>query len=208
MKLNYYLRNRQYTYKMDTKELFDRSIKGLQDSFNSLFVKEKELSNSLKSVNDRMNELSVITQEVEKEVEKEVSTVNKLSAFKEYDRQIVELNKKIEFLEKRNEKQDKKLKKKEESEDLQDDEYNSGNEQPPPNMPNASDSDNESNSESNSGSEGSAEELDGDEISVDGVDYWFVNDSDKYIYKFISEEEVDEMPCGTYINLKIKLFKK
>ena len=195
---------------MDTKELFDRSIKGLQDSFNSLFVKEKELSNSLKSVNDRMNELSVITQEVEKEVEKEVSTVNKLSAFKEYDRQIVELNKKIEFIEKQNEKQnkkqDKKLKKKEESEELQDDEYNSGNEQPPPNMPNASDSNHESNS--NSESEGSAEELDGDEISVDGVDYWFVNDSDKYIYKFISEEEVDEMPCGTYINLKIKLFKK
>ena len=183
---------------MDTKELFDKSIIGLQDSFNSLFDKEKELASSLKDVNKRINEISVATQEVETEL----PIVNKLSAFKEYDRQIVELNMKIEFLEKQNEKLKKKEESKEESkEDGEDKGYNSGNEQPPPNMPTASDS------ESGEGSgEESEEELEGDEISVDGVEYWYVSDSDNYIYKFISEEEVDEMPCGTYINLKINLF--
>ena len=109
---------------------------------------------------------------------------------------------KIEFLEKQNEKLKKKEESKEESkEDGEDKGYNSGNEQPPPNMPTASDS--ESGEESGEESE---EELEGDEISVDGVEYWYVSDSDNYIYKFISEEEVDEMPCGTYINLKINLF--
>ena len=63
---------------MDTKELFDKSIIGLQDSFNSLFDKEKELASSLKDVNKRINEISVATQEVETEL----PIVNKLSAFK------------------------------------------------------------------------------------------------------------------------------
>ena len=187
---------------MDTKELFDKSIIGLQDSFNSLFEKENELASSLKDVKNRINEISVATQEVETEL----PIVNKLSAFKEYDRQIVELNKKIEFLEKQNEK----LKKKEEPKESKEEGYNSGNEQPPPNMPTASDSEKseeESVDESvDESGEESEEELEGDEISVDGVDYWYVSDSDNYIYKFISEEEVDEMPCGTYINLKINLF--
>ena len=180
---------------MDIKELFDKSIIGLQDSFNSLFEKEHELVSSLKDIHNRINEISVATQEVETEI----PIVNKLSAFKEYDRQIVELNMKIEFLEKQNEK----LKKKEEPKEEDAGEgYNSGNEHPPPNMPGASDSDKQSNNQSDE----SADELDGDEISVDGVEYWYVNDSDNYIYKFISDEEVDEMPCGTYINLKINLF--
>ena len=68
---------------MDTKELFDKSIIGLQDSFNSLFEKEQELASSLKDIHNRINEISVATQEVETEL----PIVNKLSAFKEYDRQ-------------------------------------------------------------------------------------------------------------------------
>ena len=136
---------------MDTnaKTLFEESIKGLQGSFHSLWTEGEDLSKKLSSLNERVNELSSTTLEANQEV----TSVNKLSAFKEYDRQIVELTKQVEQLEKVNIKLKEQAKEpvkepedtvdkdketetvKKEDTAVSEDGYNSGGEQPPPDMP-------------------------------------------------------------------------
>ena len=204
-----------------TKNLFDSSIIGLRDSFNSLWTEGEELAKKLQNLNERVNELTKTTSEATKEV----TIVNKLSLFKEYDRQIVELTRKIELLEKENGKfkekhklelekkklEKKKKKDKKDKEEIVEEvvevvevvevesEYNSGGEQPPPHMPKASDEPVPSEEE-----EGEEE---GEEYEYKGETYWLIRDSEEdFFYKFITEEEIEDMPCGQLLDNEPVLF--
>jgi predicted RNase H-like nuclease (RuvC/YqgF family) len=174
---------------MDTnaKTLFEESIKGLQGSFHSLWTEGEDLSKKLSAINERVNELSATTLEANQEV----TSVNKLSAFKEYDRQIVELTKQVEHLEKVNNKLKEQNK---ETETVEEYEFNSGGEQPPPDMPVAD--------KEESGDEEDDEE-EGEEYVYKGETYWMM---DEKLYKFVSETEIEEEPCGVIVNKKPKLF--
>jgi len=195
---------------MDTnaKTLFEESIKGLQGSFHSLWTEGEDLSKKLSCLNERVNELSATTLEANQEV----TSVNKLSAFKEYDRQIVELTKQVEQLEKVNIKLKETVKetvkeavkesvKKEdtveedEDEDEEEEGFNSGGEQPPPDMPV---SDKEGSAE-----EGEESEEEGEEYVYKGETYWMM---DEKLYKFVSDTEIEEEPCGVIVKKKPKLF--
>ena len=195
-----------------TKSLFEESVKGLQDSFHSLWSEGAELSKKLTNINERVNELSATTVQANKEV----NAVNKLSAFKEYDRQIVELTRKIEKLEKENTKlkepkepekpkepkepekpkepdEPKEPGKPKEDYKLKEDEYNSGGEQPPPDMPDSEEED--------------EEDMEGEEFEHKGEQYWLVKDDEEnFMYKFVGEDEIEEMPCGQLKNKKVVLF--
>ena len=176
---------------MDTnaKTLFEESIKGLQGSFHSLWTEGEDLSKKLSAINERVNELSATTLEANQEV----TSVNKLSAFKEYDRQIVELTKQVDHLEKENNKLKEDKKKESEEENA----YNSGGEQPPPDMPVAD------KEESGDEEEESGDEEEGEEYVYKGETYWMM---DEKLYKFVSETEIEEEPCGVIVNKKPKLF--
>ena len=193
---------------MDTnaKTLFEESIKGLQGSFHSLWTEGEDLSKKLSCLNERVNELSATTLEANQEV----TSVNKLSAFKEYDRQIVELTKQVEQLEKVNIKLKETVKETvkeavkesvkkedtvEEDEDEEEDGFNSGGEQPPPDMPV---SDKEESAE-----EGEESEEEGEEYVYKGETYWMM---DEKLYKFVSDTEIEEEPCGVIVKKKPKLF--
>jgi chromosome segregation ATPase len=179
---------------MDTnaKTLFEESIKGLQGSFHSLWTEGEDLSKKLSAINERVNELSATTLEANQEV----TSVNKLSAFKEYDRQIVELTKQVDHLEKENNKLKEDKKKESEEENA----YNSGGEQPPPDMP-VADKEESGDEEEESGDEDDEEE--GEEYVYKGETYWMM---DEKLYKFVSETEIEEEPCGVIVNKKPKLF--
>jgi len=187
---------------MDTnaKTLFEESIKGLQGSFHSLWTEGEDLSKKLSCLNERVNELSATTLEANQEV----TSVNKLSAFKEYDRQIVELTKQVEQLEKVNIKLKESVKesvkeavkesvKKEDT--VEEEGFNSGGEQPPPDMPV---SDKEESAE-----EGEESEEEGEEYVYKGETYWMM---DEKLYKFVSDTEIEEEPCGVIVKKKPKLF--
>jgi chromosome segregation ATPase len=175
---------------MDTnaKTLFEESIKGLQGSFHSLWTEGEDLSKKLSAINERVNELSATTLEANQEV----TSVNKLSAFKEYDRQIVELTKQVEHLEKVNNKLKEEKKESEEEEN----EFNSGGEQPPPDMP-------VYDKEESGDEEDDEDEEEGVEYVYKGETYWMM---DEKLYKFVSETEIEEEPCGVIVNKKPKLF--
>ena len=204
---------------MDTnaKTLFEESIKGLQGSFHSLWTEGEDLSKKLSSLNERVNELSATTLEANQEV----TSVNKLSAFKEYDRQIVELTKQVEHLEKVNNKLKEQGKETEtvgkETETgkytaVSENGYNSGGEQPPPDMP-ISDKEESEEDEEENGEEGEDDEEDeeeggeseeeGEEYVYKGETYWMM---DEKLYKFVSETEIEEEPCGVIVKKKPKLF--
>jgi len=193
---------------MDTnaKTLFEESIKGLQGSFHSLWTEGEDLSKKLSSLNERVNELSSTTLEANQEV----TSVNKLSAFKEYDRQIVELTKQVEQLEKVNNKLREPVKEPVKKEDTTDKEtdtedgYNSGGEQPPPDMPVSNDVE-EDNVEDPVEEEDDEEESDeeGEEYVYKGETYWMMGEK---LYKFVSETEIEEEPCGVIVKKKPKLF--
>ena len=205
-----------------TKNLFDNSIIGLRDSFNSLWTEGEELSKKLQNLNERVNELTKTTSEATKEV----TIVNKLSLFKEYDRQIVALTRKMELLEKENGKfkekhklelEKKKLEKKKKKEkkelvievvevvevveEVEEVGYNSGGEQPAPDMPKAADEP----APAPSDEEGDEEE--GEEYEYKGETYWLIRDSEEdFFYKFITEEEIEDMPCGQLLDNEPVLF--
>jgi len=213
---------------MDTnaKTLFEESIKGLQGSFHSLWTEGEDLSKKLSSLNERVNELSSTTLEANQEV----TSVNKLSAFKEYDRQIVELTKQVEQLEKVNNKLRESVKEPIKKEDTTDKEtdttdketdtidketdtvdgYNSGGEQPPPDMPvsdkeasDESDEEDEEDEEEEDDEEGEEDDEEGEEYVYKGETYWMMDDK---LYKFVSETEIEEEPCGVIVKKKPKLF--
>ena len=50
---------------------------------------------------------------------------------------------------------------------------------------------------------------DGEEKDLNGEKYYLIKDEDNYIYKFSNYEEceIEELPCGQYIDEKINLFE-
>ena len=103
-------------------------------------------------------------------------------------------------------------------EPLGDDEYNSGGEQPPPDMPVSSDSDIEEEPEEEleeeepeeeeleEEEEEEEEELDGEEYIHKGKSYWLVKDEDNFLFNFIGDDEIEEMPCGQFFDNKPEFF--
>jgi len=129
---------------------------------------------------------------------------------------------------------------------LEDDEYNSGGEQPPPDMPISSDSEEAEEEEEEAEveeeeeeeaeeeeeeaeveeaeveeaeeeeeeeeeaeeeeEEAEEEELDGEEYIHKGKSYWLVRDEDNFLFNFIGDDEIEEMPCGQFFDNKPEFF--
>ena len=176
----------------NTTSLFEESVKGLQDSFHSLWTEGGELSKKLTNINERVNELSATTVQANKEV----NAVNKLSAFKEYDRQIVELTRKIEKLEKENTKLKEPKEPEKPKEPKEPEKPKEPDEPKEPGKP-----------KEDYKLKEDEEDMEGEEFEHKGEQYWLVKDDEEnFMYKFVGEDEIEEMPCGQLKNKKVVLF--
>jgi len=50
------------------------------------------------------------------------------------------------------------------------------------------------------------EELDGEEYIHKGKSYWLVKDEDNFLFNFIGDDEIEEMPCGQFFDNKPEFF--
>ena len=226
---------------MEKIEQITKGVECFQDTFNYLLTNMNNILSKLTKLDDIIEKqkdidnlnkrLEVLEKKIKEYGDKEkitdpseLSVSNKICVWQN----VVDKEKKIEILEEEN----KKLKKKTVKpiifkEEPAEEGYNSGGEQPIPNMPivklkeNPEDikekanvdienenEENEENGENEEDEENGENEENVEDITINGKIYCFVNDQDNFIYEFSNYDKYEtyDEPCGQMQNGKPYLF--